>query len=300
MGYIKTDEVHYQNIANEIRRFTGLDEMFKPSEMPDRISDVYITGGDDGFYTGYSYGYEDATYECDEALSEVNNQLANITSGVAEGGKSYYDFFWDTFQDYGKRTTYRYAFGGWGWTPSIFKPKYKIVLPSESWASLGAFAIFGNSSEPPLDYRTVKDMIVTSALTSAQDLFNSARMNYIDVDLSNCTTLWACFQGSWQKTGLTHLTLKVSEKCTDYDYAFGYNNELTNLTFKDGSVIAANISFPDAPLNRASFESVISALSPSVSGKTVSFKKSAKEAAFTDSEWNALISTKTNWTIELA
>ena len=63
-------------------------------------------------------------------------QLINLDA-MADGINEVYDKgridewseFWDTFQDYGKRTNYGYAFtddSGEGWTDRSFKPKYDI------------------------------------------------------------------------------------------------------------------------------------------------------------------------------
>ena len=51
--------------------------------------------------------------------------------GEEAGKKSEYDAFWDAFQLDGERTNYSYAFSGSGWHSETFKPKYKILLPSE-------------------------------------------------------------------------------------------------------------------------------------------------------------------------
>ena len=64
--------------------------------------------------------------------------------------------------------------------------------------------------------------------------------------------------------------------------------------------IKLNINFGDSPLSKASIESVVSALSQTVTGKTVTFKATAKQAAFSDEEWEALIATRSNWTVTLA
>lgn len=45
----------------------------------------------------------------------------NINVNVAD---SYYDTFWDAYQQNGERTDYAYAFYGESWNDSIFKPKY--------------------------------------------------------------------------------------------------------------------------------------------------------------------------------
>jgi hypothetical protein len=74
---------------------------------------------------------------------------------------------------------------------------------------------------------------------------------------------------------------------------------LTDLIFVEGSVIAVSINLQHSPLTKASFESVVAALSPTVTGQTATFSKKAKEAAFTADEWAALIATKSNWTFSL-
>ncbi|MBE6965534.1 MAG: hypothetical protein E7441_05815 [Ruminococcaceae bacterium] len=64
-------------------------------------------------------------------------------------------------------------------------------------------------------------------------------------------------------------------------------------------VINHSISFEWLTLSKESITSIVNALSDSATGQTITFKKSAKEAAFTDTEWTELIATKPNWTLAL-
>ncbi len=64
-------------------------------------------------------------------------------------------------------------------------------------------------------------------------------------------------------------------------------------------VICHSIYFKQLTLSKENMLSIINALSPTVTGQAVTFKKSTKEAAFTDAEWAALIATKPNWTFSL-
>ena len=64
--------------------------------------------------------------------------------------------------------------------------------------------------------------------------------------------------------------------------------------------IANSLGIAESPLTKASIESIIGALSGTVTGKTLTVNAAAKQAAFTDSEWSALIGTKPNWTFSLA
>lgn len=219
--------------------------------------------------------------------------------GFDEGKKTEYDAFWDEFQLNGTRTNYSYAFAGSGWHGETFKPKYKIVLPSEGYNVQGVFFRFGDESKPTIDYRTIADKIDTTQITSAQNLFNSAKFNYIDVDLSNCNTLYMCFRAEWHRTYTTHIEVKVSEKCTDFSYAFDYQWDLTDLTFKDGSVIVASIVLSDCPLSRESIENIVTTLSTTSSGKTLTLNADAVHNAFTDAEWSALKATRPNWSFNV-
>jgi hypothetical protein len=191
---------------------------------------------------------------------------------------------------------YAGSFAGGNWTEKTLKPKY-VVKP----AGNGAYYLFMfcNYGRSHIDFRKIKDKFNFSETTGASNMFQDAKIDYIDVDLPKCTTLVSCFSEGWVSGVKTTIALLVTEKCTALGGCFNNCTALTNLTFKEGSVIAANIDLRWSPLTKASITSVISALSSTTNGLTVTFKKSAKEAAFTADEWAALIADKTNWTFSL-
>ena len=80
-------------------------------------------------------------------------------------------------------------------------------------------------------------------------------------------------------------------------------NMFTNCTSLENIKITGpmygNVNFQWCPLTADSMRSVVSALSDTATGRAATFNKAAKEAAFTDEEWAALIATKQNWTISL-
>ena len=78
-----------------------------------------------------------------------------------------------------------------------------------------------------------------------------------------------------------------------------FNNCISLQNIIVDGIIGASIGFPHSPLTRESITNVIEHLSETATGKTVTFKKSAKEAAFTDDEWAELTATKPNWTFSL-
>lgn len=234
--------------------------------------------------------------------SDKLTQIAeNIPKVFEAGKKDEYDAFWDAFQDGGKRTGYSYAFTTRFWNKNTFNPKYPIAPTQATYM----FQNFNNN----LEWATRKNRMDMSNfefdfsdLTDASYLFHNARVENIFCDLSNATKIFYAF-GSPQNGSIDKLTIRISEKCTNFDYAFHYQTYTETLLFTDDSIIAASISFQwSESLSRASIESIINALSDSVTGKTLTLSKHAIPKAFgsADSEaWQQLIASKPNWTISL-
>ena len=84
-----------------------------------------------------------------------------------------------------------------------------------------------------------------------------------------------------------------------FNGAFDTCNSLENLTI-EGTIGQNGLNLQwSTKLSRASIESIANALSSTTSGLSITLSKTAKEAAFTDTEWADLIATKSNWTINL-
>ena len=231
----------------------------------------------------------------------------NVPKVYEAGKKSKYDAFWDTYQRNGLRRDYSYAFYGRGWNKDTFKPKYPIFFEKTSneenptWARMFEnFALTVEYMPEKVDFSNIE--IDFSAITDADSLFKNASVMNLYCDFSNVTTIYYCF-GSPNRGRIDNLTLKVSEKCTNFNYAFYYQN-ITTLIFEDGSVIAANglnLTWATS-LTKESIVSIINALSATTSGLTVTLSKTAVTNAFggvDSAEWQALIATKSNWTISL-
>ena len=89
-------------------------------------------------------------------------------------------------------------------------------------------------------------------------------------------------------------------ECIRFSNTFLYCADLEEIRFVENTIKDV-ISFESCKkLSKSSTTSVINGLSDTVTGKTATFSKTAKEAAFTDAEWAQLIGTKPNWTIALA
>ena len=213
------------------------------------------------------------------------------------GEKAEYDAFWDAYQNYGYRTDYATLFTGTGWKyGTSYKPKYPLIP------------------------------------TSAQQMYYGSNLQYEalkDVDFSNCTEFYQAFSYSY----VAHLGIIDFRKASRVTQAFlsciklhtidklivSETTPMTTNVFQGCTAFAnlvvegvfgATLSFVDCTvLSRDSIVSVVNALSTAVSGKTVTFSKTAVNTAFetsvgagdgsTSEEWLALANTKTNWTINL-
>lgn len=243
----------------------------------------YNNGFDDGYVDGYAWGTEEGFVE-----------------GKKQGAKEEYDRFWDTIQPAGDGDAHYAATFGIAWKAEIFKPKYDLV-PNNA-AYMFAFN------------RMTDDLVA---------LMDSVGKK---LDFSNCSNINNAFQGS-QFTRLGKIyckgasswynTFASCSKLVTID-EWGHPNEdgtiaggltgtftdctsLANITVR--GIITGTANFQWCPLTKASITSIVNALSPSVSGKTLTLSKTAVNNAFEGgkdgSEWNTLIADKTNWSFSL-
>lgn len=251
----------------------------------------------------------------DASLLIAQNQQKVFDSGKAEGVKSEYDRFWDSFQNNGNADYYPYAFGGPGWAADgLLPPKYPITLRKAISSSQGMFVKFDRPAsidynKPLYDLSAVCAKIDFSKVTQARETFRDARARNINIDLSGCNTLYYTF-ASGDGGQLNNITLKVSDTLTTIQYAFYYQSAMTHLTFAEGSVIACNgldLQWSTS-LNNTSITSIINALSTTTTGKSITLSKTAVNKAFginvddtttypEGSEYYNLRHSKDNWTI---
>lgn len=281
------EEEDIRALAEEIRDRSGGGGRMTVKQMKDGIANVYYfgegNGYSDGYIGGFEYGKEQGKTEGlaegkSEAYAEVepiNTQLENTLYGTDTGGKSYYDEFWDNFQNYGKKSSYPNAFTlisytSGGWTDATYNPKYEIVCNGNANGANSVFVWNNQISDikVPMDCRGV-------AMTST-------------------------FLGTYKTLKRIPL-LRVNEQTT-YASTFDYCQGLTNFTI-DGTIgqNGFNVQW-STKLSKASIISIINALSTTTSGLSVTLSKTAVETAFgstASEEWIALINARSNWTINL-
>ena len=198
------------------------------------------------------------------SIADKLKRIAENEQAVFDAGKkSEYDTFWDSYQENGNKISYRLAFFGSGWNDTTFRPKYPMKM-YKGQQQMQAFYYFrGTHIDVDIDFRAVGNAQVfqsASLLKTISKLIVTDEVTY---------TNW--FAGC---TALEDITIE--------------------------GTIGNDISFSDcALLTKGSIESIIDALSGTVTGKTLPVNAAAKQAAFTDSEWAVLIGTKPNWTISL-
>ena len=202
-----------------------------------------------------------------QKIESVFGDKIVVEDGFEKGKQAEYDRFWDAFQQNGNRTMYRYAFYSQGsqvWDDNLYNPKY----PINATASDGAGSMFQAS--------LITDTKVDVAI--------GANAQYTFLSCNNLVTI---------------RKLIVTEATTVHAQSFGGCNNLENITI-DGVIACNNFNFQwSTKLSRASIISIVSHLSTTTSGLSITLSKKAVNNAFTAEKWTALEQTRPNWTISL-
>ncbi len=184
-----------------------------------------------------------------------------VTAGRVEGKRAEYDRFWDAFQNYGKNASYSCAFYGNRWTDDLYNPKYTFVT------------------------------------NNCNQMFYSNTMltdTKVPIDISKGGQTHYLFQGATAMKTIRELIVSDEKSWTNM---FLNCTSLENITIT--GTVSKNIDFQWSPLTADSMRHLVSVLSDTAEGQTITFNKAAKEAAFTEDEWETLIETKPNWTFSL-
>ena len=236
--------------------------------------------------------------------------MASRISAIS-GGDSYYDTFWDNYQQNGSRTHYIYGFAGLGWNANNFKPKYNMT-PQYATAMFRQFSY-------PIDLVSYLESLgITLDFSQSlycDSLFYASQINHVGViDASNCTNggIAEMFAYNSKIETVDKLIVKPT---LYFSNTFNSATGLKNITFE--GEIGENINFVSCKkLSRDSMDSIRDHLSDSVTGKTCTFSQVAVywggfEHSITppdlipgvdagpidESEWVAWKSVKPNWTI---
>ena len=224
----------------------------------------------------------------------AENEQAVFEAGKAEGAKSEYDRFWDGYQLNGAPHSMLYKFYGEWWTQDTFRPKYDIIPTTQS-------EIFACSNIKDVRPQTIGVNVDFSRCVGLNYLCRVSRVAYMGViDCSSAVNGDFIFTNARDLVSVEKIIMPENMTWAGFaDKSFENAVKLEHIRIE--GVIRRSTSLRWSPLlSKASMESMINALSDTAEGQTITFSQTAKEAAFTDSEWAELIGTKPNWTFSLA
>lgn len=230
---------------------------------------------------------------------------AGKAEGIAEGKQAEYDAFWDNFQNKGAARRYDYAFAGQVWTEKIFRPKYNLI-PTNAQYMFAYGALSGLDLTAHLEKLGVT--LDTSRSTSFDHMFYYGSPYRVPaISTVGANALQSIFQYCSVST--------VDKLILRDDGSQTFKNPFTGTKFGklivEGVIGNNGFNIQDSTgLTHDSIVSIVTALSTTTTGLTVTFSKTAVDKAFetvegendgsTSAEWLALVATRSNWTIALA
>ena len=276
MGKVAIDETILSSIADSIRGDTSA-LMYYPNEMPSAVTDAINTSKNKGFL-----------------------------DGIEEGKKSQYDEFWDLVTHNGNRNCFIYAFNRWGM--EYIQPPYKIIA-IDALSGSNTFSENKQLKKVEAQYFDFSQkqrgttntsgwyytFVACHALEEIEDIGLCPQYGYI---------------GTFQSCLSLHTIARLGfDENTLIDKAFHNCNELQNLTV-EGTIGKNGLNLQwSTKLSKASWQSIINALSTTATGLSITGSLVSVNKAFETSEgandgvnsakWLNLLSTKSNWTINL-
>ena len=217
---------------------------------------------------------------------KLSKAIENTPKVFDAGKQAEYDRFWDTYQQNGKRTEYPYAFGGRGWTPDTFKPKYDMAVFTGSYM----FA----SSNLPIDLPAYLEQLGVkldlSAVAAITYMFQSSTVTRVGVIGCIGTSFMACFNNCKKLATIDRMIVK---KDLTYTATFDNCTSLQNLTIEGVIGNAMNVSA--CPLTHESLMSILNALEAKTSGTFALTLGTTNLAKLSDAE--KAIATEKGWTL---
>ena len=198
----------------------------------------------------------------EKLIKIADNVQKNVEFGKSQGGGGDpAEAFLDIYLENGNRQNISYAFSGDGWTAEMLSKIKHVIKPIETKASdryaQGVFFRLYRNKKELFDMTEICKKFDFSECFTLTGLFHNACVENLTINASKAQGLRQTFAaGDGGK--VNHVTLTVSEACTDYYQTFYYQSEMTEVRFTDGSVIAANIDFARSVLLSAeSYHSII-------------------------------------------
>lgn len=240
-------------------------------------------------------------------MTDVENNISQNLIKIAEnpqkvfdaGARKEHNAFWDAYQDRGNRRNYVTGFAGAGWTVDTFKPKYNIIPQNNSNTMFQSSAIKGNLKDILDDLGVVLDL---SNVTRFQYGFSSTKftgLGVIDLSKTDNRTTYVFYDSS---SLVSIEKLIVSENNPTFANWFDGCTALTDIAVEGTIAKSVDIHWSTG-LSFVSLDSIVGALSKTVSGQTITLPTTARETydnATISGSWDALVSAHSNWTFAYA
>ena len=233
-----------------------------------------------------------------EKLVTISENIPKVyEAGKVSGsgsGDSYYDEFWDAYQENGNRNQYIYAFAGRGWTDVSFKPKYTINCGT------GTMYMFSGTNIENLDTSKLDtSKVVRYSYMFAGNTTTTTTKNIGALDISSATQIDYIFNYCTRLEVIDLLKFPSNPtQITGATNAFQKCEKLREIRI-DG-VIGVGLDFKwSVDLSADSLKSIVEHLSDSVTGQTLTLPTTAEStynAKYGEGAWATLIAPIINWT----
>lgn len=240
-----------------------------------------------------------------KALLLEREKKEEYLKGIEAGKEVAYDQFWDLYQDNGKRVDYSKAFAGLGWTEESFKPKYSlngITSASRMFDGTG----ISNLTSAMIAMEKYLDLEGT---LRTDYMFNQCNVVRVPpLDLRTVTNMEYMFYRAEKLEIIDCLTF-ADDGSQELGSRFFYRCEALK-TLNVMGQLGCDVDIRYSPLNHYSIVGLVEHLSPTATGKTVTFSKThvnkqyetSKDAknGTTSEAWRAIVALRPNWTITVA
>lgn len=234
----------------------------------------------------------------------VPNTFVNEIDNVyLAGEKKQTTFFWDKYQNYGKREDYNHGFSEW--FTDIFTPQYDISPMIASYIFYNSH-IDGDLRQILTDKNVKLDLSKTKNISYGFKYSNFTALP--ELNLSSVTDKsYHVFQYCDKLQTIDKIIItSVNQNNIVLNHAFDGCTALTDIIIEmtdktDDNGIIQDVAFPDSPLSRDSIVNIISLFNP-LRSLTLTLSESAVINAFgsiDNEEWLSLIDTKPKLTIAL-
>ena len=194
--------------------------------------------------------------ENEQKAADANAQLEQILYGSDTGGKSYYDFFWDTYQQNGERTNYSMAFSYFWY--DAFKPKYDIKPTNASYMFYGNTITGLDLREDKFKEKYGVEIDLTD-IGNLNQFISYSRTKYVGTINAKraASGLTSAFSNATNLLGINKIVMSDIDETpiTINNTAFQNCSALQDISFE--GVIAQTINFQWSPLTVASMKNII-------------------------------------------